>query len=136
MADAARTRPCASGGFGGLGNFPRYWLGVFAQFAYVGAQVGVWSFLIRYTQFNFPGTLGEGRGRLPDLTFALFFAGRFVGTLLMSRFRPATLLVAFAGARRGVVSWPRRHSGGDRRAVRAHGARASSCRSSSRRSSR
>ena len=38
-------------------QFPRYWLGVFAQFAYVGAQVGVWSFLIRYTQYNFPGTI-------------------------------------------------------------------------------
>jgi FHS family L-fucose permease-like MFS transporter len=42
------------GGFAGLGKFPRYWLGVLAQFAYVGAQVGVWSFLIRYTQHNFP----------------------------------------------------------------------------------
>ena len=47
----------AEGGFGGLAAFPRYWLGVFAQFAYVGAQVGVWSFLIRYTQHNFPGTV-------------------------------------------------------------------------------
>ena len=45
-------------------KFPRYWLGVLAQFAYVGAQVGVWSFLIRYTQHNFPGTLGKGRAAL------------------------------------------------------------------------
>ena len=30
--------------------------GVAAQFFYVGAQVGVWSFLIRYAQVAMPGT--------------------------------------------------------------------------------
>ena len=57
-ADADAPPPEA---FAACSPFPRYWLGVFAQFAYVGAQVGVWSFLIRYTQFNFPGTLGKTR---------------------------------------------------------------------------
>ena len=32
------------------------------------------------------------------ITLVLFFAGRFIGTLLMSKFRPATLLAAFAAA--------------------------------------
>ena len=49
----AEPEPAASAD---CSEFPRYWLGVLAQFAYVGAQVGVWSFVIRYTQFNFPGT--------------------------------------------------------------------------------
>jgi FHS family L-fucose permease-like MFS transporter len=88
----------SAGGFAGLKNFPRYWLGVVAQFAYVGAQVGVWSFVIRYTQFNAPGTAEKMAANNLLITLALFFAGRFVGTLLMSKFRPATLLGLFAAA--------------------------------------
>jgi FHS family L-fucose permease-like MFS transporter len=86
----------SEGGFGGLKKFPRYWLGVFAQFAYVGAQVGVWSFLIRYTQYNFPGTLEKQAVHWLPISFAIFFAGRFIGTLLMSKFDPAKLLAAYA----------------------------------------
>jgi FHS family L-fucose permease-like MFS transporter len=87
-----------AGGFGGLLKFPRYWLGVLAQFAYVGAQVGVWSFVIRYTQFNTPGTAEKVAANNLLITLCLFFAGRFVGTLLMSRFKPANLLALFAAA--------------------------------------
>ena len=83
-------------GFAGLKAFPHYWLGVLAQFAYVGAQVGVWSFVIRYTQFNAPGTAEKLAANNLLLTLALFFAGRFIGTLLMSKLRPAVLLAAFA----------------------------------------
>ncbi|HEY6123893.1 MAG TPA: L-fucose:H+ symporter permease [Steroidobacteraceae bacterium] len=84
------------GGFRGLSKFPRYWLGVLAQFAYVGAQVGVWSFLIRYTQHNFPGTLEKDALRWVPISFGVFFAGRLLGTLLMSRVNPAKLLASFA----------------------------------------
>jgi FHS family L-fucose permease-like MFS transporter len=87
-----------AGGLSGLSQFPRYWLGVFAQFAYVGAQVGVWSFLIRYTQHNFPGTSERSAADFLFWSLVLFFAGRFVGTLLMSRFQPAKLLMLFAAA--------------------------------------
>jgi FHS family L-fucose permease-like MFS transporter len=87
-----------AGGFGGLLAFPHYWLGVLAQFAYVGAQVGVWSFVIRYTQFNTPGTAEKVAANNLLITLCLFFAGRFVGTLLMSKFRPAVLLALFAAA--------------------------------------
>jgi len=85
-----------AGGFRGLLAFRRYWLGVLAQFAYVGAQVGVWSFVIRYTQFNTPGTAEKVAANNLIITLTLFFAGRFIGTLLMSKFRPAALLAAFA----------------------------------------
>jgi FHS family L-fucose permease-like MFS transporter len=90
------TTDSGSGGFKGLLAFPRYWLGVLAQFAYVGAQVGVWSFVIRYTQFNTPGTAEKVAANNLLITLTLFFAGRFVGTLLMSKFRPASLLAVFA----------------------------------------
>ena len=85
-----------AGGFRGLLGFRRYWLGVLAQFAYVGAQVGVWSFVIRYTQFNTPGTAEKVAANNLIITLTLFFAGRFIGTLLMSKFRPAALLATFA----------------------------------------
>jgi FHS family L-fucose permease-like MFS transporter len=85
-----------AGGFRGLLAFRRYWLGVLAQFAYVGAQVGVWSFMIRYTQFNTPGTAEKVAANNLLITLVLFFAGRFIGTLLMSKIRPAVLLAAFA----------------------------------------
>jgi FHS family L-fucose permease-like MFS transporter len=88
----------SAGGFGGLKAFPRYWLGVLAQFAYVGAQVGVWSFVIRYTQVNTPGTAEKVAANNLIITLVLFFAGRFVGTLLMSKYRPAALLALFAAA--------------------------------------
>jgi FHS family L-fucose permease-like MFS transporter len=87
-----------AGGFRGLFAFRRYWLGVLAQFAYVGAQVGVWSFVIRYTQFNTPGTAEKVAANNLIITLTLFFAGRFIGTLLMSKFRPAVLLATFAVA--------------------------------------
>jgi FHS family L-fucose permease-like MFS transporter len=87
-----------AGGFRGLLAFRRYWLGVLAQFAYVGAQVGVWSFVIRYTQFNTPGTAEKVAANNLIITLTLFFAGRFIGTLLMSKLRPAALLAAFAVA--------------------------------------
>jgi FHS family L-fucose permease-like MFS transporter len=92
----------AEGGFGGLAKFPRYWLGVLAQFAYVGAQVGVWSFLIRYTQHNFPGTLEKEALRWLPISFGIFFAGRLIGTLLMSRVNPAKLLASFAAINVGL----------------------------------
>ena len=86
----------ATGGFRGLLRFPHYWLGVLAQFAYVGAQVCVWSFIIRYTQHNFPGTSEKAAAWYLLATQILFFVGRFVGTALMSRFKPAKLLALFA----------------------------------------
>jgi FHS family L-fucose permease-like MFS transporter len=60
--------------------------------------VGVWSFVIRYTQFNTPGTAEKVAANNLIITLTLFFAGRFIGTLLMSKFRPASLLAAFAAA--------------------------------------
>jgi FHS family L-fucose permease-like MFS transporter len=85
-----------SGGFRGLRKFPRYWFGVLAQFAYVGAQVCVWSFLIRYTMFNFPEIAEKAAANFLLWTLVLFFAGRSIGTWLMSYVRPAMLLAVFA----------------------------------------
>lgn len=70
--------------------------GVAAQFFYVGAQVGVASFVIRFAQHTVPGMtarlaayylLGHQIG---------FMSGRFAGSALMKRIAPPRLLSAFA----------------------------------------
>lgn len=74
----------------------RFMFGVAAQFFYVGAQVCIWSFLIRYGQEALPGT---GEKTLADYLMAalvLFMLGRFVATALMLRLRPAWLMWCYA----------------------------------------
>jgi FHS family L-fucose permease-like MFS transporter len=82
--------------FAGLFRYPHYLFGIVAQFFYVGAQVGVWSYLIRYAQHAVPG-MGE-KLAAEHLTYSLvaFIIGRFLGTALMTRFRPDRLMAVFA----------------------------------------
>lgn len=78
----------------GLFARPRFLFGVAAQFFYVGAQVGIWSFLIRYAQHE----VGLGEKAAADYLAAslvIFMAGRFIGAALMSRVPPGLLLAAF-----------------------------------------
>ncbi len=86
-----------------LKRFPRFWFGVLAQFAYVGAQVGVWSYLIRYTQYNLPGTSEKDASHYLTLSLILFMAGRFIGTALMRRYSAARLMTLFAAAGAGLT---------------------------------
>lgn len=80
----------------GLFARPRFLFGVAAQFFYVGAQVGVWSYMIRYAQDQVPG-MGE-KTAAAYLSWSLvgFMAGRFTGTALMSRVDPSRLMALFA----------------------------------------
>src|SRR5205807_6363525 len=72
--------------------------GVVAQFFYVGAQVGVASFVIRYAQFSVPGTTAKVAALYLLLHQVGFMAGRFIGSGLMKRIAAASLLALFAGA--------------------------------------
>ena len=47
-------------------SHPHLLRGVIAQFLYVGAQVGVASFVIRFVQRTHAGDAGEDSGRVPD----------------------------------------------------------------------
>lgn len=89
--------PIAGGAVLGLFSRPRFLFGVVAQFFYVGAQVGVWSYMIRYAQDQVPG-MGE-KTAAAYLSWSLvgFMAGRFIGTALMSRLSPTRLMAVFAG---------------------------------------
>jgi FHS family L-fucose permease-like MFS transporter len=79
-------------------SHPHLVKGVLAQFFYVGAQVGVASFVIRYAQVSVPGT--------PEKTAALylllhqigFMAGRFIGSAVMKKIAAPRLLSLFAAA--------------------------------------
>jgi FHS family L-fucose permease-like MFS transporter len=72
--------------------------GVIAQFLYVGAQVGVASFVIRFAQFSVPGTTAKMAAVFLFLHQFGFMAGRFIGSGVMKRVPAARLLAFFAGA--------------------------------------
>ena len=70
-------------------------LAVVAQFFYVGAQVGVWSYTIRFAQ----EATGMGEKTAASWVIAAlvaFVTGRFVGTALMTRVNPARQMAAYA----------------------------------------
>jgi FHS family L-fucose permease-like MFS transporter len=70
--------------------------GVLAQFLYVGAQVGVASFVIRFTQFSAPGTTAQKAALYLTLHQIGFMAGRFIGSGMMRRIAATRLLTVFA----------------------------------------
>ena len=81
-----------------------YVMGVLAQFFYVGAQIGVWSFTIRYAMISLNlEKIDLPVGKTPEQVAAsyyiasliLFASSRFIFTFLMKFFRPSSLL-AFA----------------------------------------
>lgn len=82
--------------FRSLRRHKHFWFGVAAQFFYVGAQVGVWSYFIRYTQYNLPGTTEKAASQYLTLSLVLFMLGRFLGTTLMNRYSAAALMSLFA----------------------------------------
>lgn len=85
-----------TGAYGALLRRPRYLAGVAAQFFYVGAQVGIWSYLIRYAENALPGIGAQKAAWLLTLSLALFMIGRFVGAALLARFDGAWLMAIFA----------------------------------------
>jgi FHS family L-fucose permease-like MFS transporter len=74
----------------------RFALAVVAQFFYVGAQVGIWSYLIRYVEATIPGTPQKLAANFLTASLIAFMAGRFAGTALMRRIAPTRLLAWFA----------------------------------------
>lgn len=93
--DAEEAKISAGQALTGLLKHGHFLTGVMAQFFYVGAQVGIWSYTIKYAQSE----IGITDKAAADYVFAglvLFAIGRFAGTALM-RVVPATkLLGAFA----------------------------------------
>jgi FHS family L-fucose permease-like MFS transporter len=70
--------------------------GVVAQFFYVGAQVGVTSFVIRFTQHAMPNTPEKVAANFLKWHLMGFMVGRFAGSAMMERIAPPRLLGLFA----------------------------------------
>lgn len=72
-----------------------YRRGVIAQFFYVGAQIGVWSFTIRYVMAEL-GLNEDDAASYYLAAIILFAISRFICTALMRYIAPHTLLASFA----------------------------------------
>lgn len=84
---------------GVLGRLLRDWRfmsAVVAQFFYVGAQVAVFSYMIRYAQATMPGTEDRAAANFITAGLVCFMVGRLAGAALMKYLRPARVLGAFA----------------------------------------
>ncbi len=69
--------------------------GVLAQFFYVGAQVGVASFVIRFAQYNMPGIPEKHAANYLKLHLLGFMIGRFAGSAIMKNVAASRLLSLF-----------------------------------------
>jgi len=73
----------------------RFLLGVAAQFFYVGAQVGVWSYTIKYAQAE-TGSSDKDAVIFLIYNYVAFTVGRFAGSWLMRQIPPIWILTIFA----------------------------------------
>lgn len=69
---------------------------VIAQFFYVGAQVGIWSYFIDFVKDVTPSVTERNAAFLLSASLVLFMIGRFSGTVMMARVRPVRLLCGYA----------------------------------------
>jgi FHS family L-fucose permease-like MFS transporter len=72
-------------------------LGVVAQFLYVAAQTGIFSFCVNYIIENdHDVTPAKAATMLGAIGFVLFTAGRFFGSIVISQFKPHLVLATYA----------------------------------------
>lgn len=83
--------PDSKGRFKDLLHFPHFWKGVLAQFFYVGAQVGTWSYFIPYVQ-DYTAQPEKVAGYFLTGTLVAFGLGRFSATWLMRFIQPNRLM--------------------------------------------
>ena len=94
-AGAATEFGTDGGSFRNLRNFPHLWGAIFAQFLYVGAQVGTWSYFIQYVQDYVAGS-EKLAGYLLTGTLIAFAVGRFSATYFMRFVAPNKLMGWYA----------------------------------------
>jgi FHS family L-fucose permease-like MFS transporter len=87
-----------SQGVKGLWQHKHLVKGVMAQFFYVGAQVGVASFVIRFAQYSMPGTPEKMAANYLKLHLLGFMIGRFAGSAIMKHVAAPRLLSWFGFA--------------------------------------
>ena len=80
-----------------LSRTPRYWLGVVAQFFYVGVQIAAWTWLNVYCQKELGVTPAQGAVYY-TIAITLFIVCRWVATFAMKYVNPADMMAVFAAA--------------------------------------
>lgn len=83
------------GHYGELLRYPHFVKAVLAQFFYVGAQVGTWSYFIQYVQ-DYTGQSEKVAGYFLTGTLAAFALGRFAATYLMKFIQPNVLMGVYS----------------------------------------
>lgn len=74
---------------------PRYWMGVIAQFFYVGVQIAAWTWLNVYCQKELGVTPADG-AIYYTIGIVLFIVCRWAATFLMKYVNPAAMMAVFA----------------------------------------
>lgn len=85
------------GSFRELFRYPHFWMAVVAQFLYVGAQIGTWSYFIQYVE-EYTHEPEKAAGYLLTGTLVAFGVGRFLSAYLMRFIAPYKMLGAYAVA--------------------------------------
>ncbi len=93
--DAATTELSFAKSVAALFSQRRFLFGVIAQFFYVGAQVGVWSYTIKYAQTE-TGQTDKAAVVFLIFNYIAFTIGRFGGATLMKVMPPIWIFTAFA----------------------------------------
>jgi FHS family L-fucose permease-like MFS transporter len=91
------------GKYSDLLHYPNFLFAVFAQFCYIGAQVGTWSYFIQYVQ-DYTHLPEKAAGYFLTGTLAGFGVGRFSSSWAMKRVNPGVLMGLFAIANIVLVS--------------------------------
>ena len=78
-----------------LARAPRYWLGVVAQFFYVGVQIAAWTWLNVYCQKEL-GVTPARAATYYTIAISLFISARWIATFMMKYFDPARMMALFA----------------------------------------
>jgi len=71
-------------------------LGVAAQFLYVAAQTGIFSFFVNYVRANLVDSTDRSAGYLQTLAFVCFAGGRFFGSAVVGLTKPHKALAGYA----------------------------------------
>lgn len=98
------------GSFRQLLRYPHFWMAVVAQFLYVGAQIGTWSYFIQYVE-EYTHEPEKAAGYLLTGTLVAFGVGRFLSAYLMRFIAPYKLLGAYALANVLLVGFGVLHPG-------------------------
>src|SRR3984957_4078004 len=95
VSEEGGDRETLGTGVRGLRPYKHLLKGVLAQFFYVGAQVGVASFVIRFAQYSMPGIAEKHAANYLKLHLLGFMIGRFAGSAIMKHIAASLLLSLF-----------------------------------------